>query len=402
MKRFSAIILALVVAIAPLYAQHNPDLRWLPKEPPHRAEMILPQVKGFNIYKADLHVHTIYSDGDVSAKGRVTEAYYDGLDIIAITDHKEYRPYEPKMLQATRGYHEGELPKAYNYIITHKPADERGLPADFNVSYEEAKKPAERLGMLVIPGIELTRHPDKVGHFNFLFIKDANAIYDADPEQAIRNAKKQNALVMHNHPGWKRKTVDMNELHERLYEEKLIDGVELVNGGSFGPKLIQRCLEHKLFMAGATDAHSTTSHIYKERGCFRTCTFILAKDLSLKSVREALEKRRTLAYAYNNVMGEEKLITEFFHNSVSMNVVYTSSKGEKTVVLTNTTSIPYRISRNGKGEGTLLPAFQSISFKVAKDKDFSFSVMNLWTADDEHPNSKRLYVCYPAKLLNKK
>ena len=398
MKRISLFILALVVAATPLYAQKNPDLRYLPKVNPQRAELILPQIKGYNIYKADMHVHTCYSDGDVSAKGRVTEAYYDGLDIIAITDHIEYRPYEQKMLRATEGYHK-ELPKAKNYSITHKPADESGILADLNVSYEEAKKPGERLGMLVIPGAEITRHPDKVGHFNTLFIQDANKIYDADPEQAIRNAKAQGALIMHNHPGWKRKTVDMNDLHEKLYGEKLIDGIEIVNGGSFGPKLIHRALANKLFVAAATDAHSTTAYVYKQRGYFRTCTFVLAKELTMKAVRDAFEKRRTLAYAYDNVMGAEDLVSELFHNSVSMHVAYTSSKGEKTVVLTNTSSIPYRLRRGGKGEGTLLSPFQTITFKVAKDKDLTFTVLNLWTADDEHPNSKHLFVRYKAKQL---
>ena len=398
MRKLSIFILALVVAATPLDAQKNPDLRYLPKVNPQRAELILPQIKGFNIYKADMHVHTFYSDGDVSAKGRVTEAYYDGLDIIAITDHIEYRPYEQKMLKATQGYH-NELPKAKNYSITHKPADEKGILADLNVSYEEAKKPGERLGMLVIPGAEITRHPDKVGHFNTLFIQDANKIYDADPEQAIRNAKAQGALIMHNHPGWKRKTVDMNELHEKLYGEKLIDGIEIVNGGSFGPKLIHRALSNKLFTAAATDAHSTTAHIFRQRGYFRTCTFVLAKELTMKAVREAFEKRRTLAYAYDNVMGAEDLVSELFHNSVSMHVAYTSSKGEKTVVLTNTSSIPYRLRRGGKGEGTLLSPFQTITFKVAKDKDLTFTVLNLWTADDEHPNSKHLFVRYKAKQL---
>ena len=398
MKKISLLLLALMVASTSLYAQKNPDLRYLPKLTPQRAEMILPQIKGYNIYKADLHVHTIYSDADVSAKGRVNEAYYDGMDIIAITDHIEYRAYEPKMLKATKGYHK-ELPEAKNYIITHKPADESGIMADLNVSYEEAKKPGERLGMVVIPGVEITRHPDKVGHFNALFIKDANSIYDPDPEQSLRNAKKQGALIMHNHPGWKRKTVDMNEFHEKVYNEKLIDGIEIVNGGSFGSKLIHRCLEHKLFMAGATDTHSVTASTYRQRGYFRTCTFVLAKDLSLKSVREALEKKRTLAYAYDNVMGPEALVSELFHNSVSMKVVYTSSKGEKTVVLTNTSSIPYRLRRGGKGEGTLLNPFQSITFKVAQDKDLSFAVLNLWTADENHPNGKYLYVSYKAKEL---
>lgn len=398
MKRFSIVIVALMMVSTPLFAQKNPDLRYLPKQVPQRAEMILPQIKGYNIYKADLHCHTFYSDGDVSAKGRVTEAYYEGLDILAITDHIEYRPYEQKMLRATRGYH-NELPTAKNYIISHKPADKDGILADLNIPYEEAKKPAERLGMLAIPGVEVTRHPDKVGHFNALFIEDANTIYDPDPEQSIRNAKAQGALIMHNHPGWKRKTVDMCEFHKKVYDEKLVDGVEVVNGGSFGPKLIQRCLERKLFVGAGTDAHSTTAYIYNGRGYFRTCTFILAKELTLKAIKEALVKDRTLAYAYDNVMGSEELVRELFNNAVSINTVYTSSKGEKTVVLTNKCSIPFRVRRAAKGDGALLNPFQSITFKVAKGQDLNFSVINLWTADAEHPNSKFLSVSIKAKDL---
>ena len=398
MKRFSILIVAIVMAVMPLSAQKNPDLRYLPKQTPQRAEMILPQVKGYNIYKADFHVHTFYSDGDVSAKGRVTEAYYEGLDIIAITDHVEYRPYEQKMLRATRGYHK-VVPEAKNNKISHKAADADGILADLNVPYEEAKKPAERLGMLAVPGVEITRHPDKVGHYNALFIKDANTIYDPDPAQSIRNAKKQGALIMHNHPGWKRKTVDMNDFHKQIYGEGLIDGVEIVNGGSFGSKLIKRCLDNKLFMAAATDAHSTTHYIYDGRGYFRTCTFVLAKELSLKAVKEALVKDRTLAYAYDNVIGSEELVREFFNNSVKMDVVYTSSKGEKTVVFTNLTSIPMRLRRAAKGDGALLNPFQSISFKVAKDKDLTFTVLNLWTADEEHPKGMNLMVAYKAKQL---
>lgn len=401
MKRFTVLLLALLVAFAPLYAQKNPDLRYLPKRPVQRAEMILPQVKGYNIYKADFHVHTSYSDGQVSPKGRVTEAYYDGLDIISITDHIEYRPYEQNMLRATRGYHK-ELPEAKNFRISHKAADKDGILADLNVPYDEAKKPGERLGMLVIPGVEITRHPDKIGHFNALFIKDANTIYDPDPEQSIRNAKAQGALIMHNHPGWRRKTVDMNDFHKKIYEAGLIDGVEIVNGGSFGSKLIKRCLDNKLFMAAATDIHATTASIFAQRDYFRTCTFVLAKELNEKEVRKALEKNRTLAYAYDNVMGEQSLLEEFFHSAVSMNVAYVSSKGDRTVVLTNTSSIPYTLRRGNKGGGFVLGAFHSTSFKVAKGQDLKLSVLNLWTADEAHPKGMHLNVCYTNKELNKK
>ena len=67
-----------------------------------RTEIILPKVKGFNCYKADFHVHTIYSDGDVTPRERIREAWYDGLDIIAITDHLGARRYEKYMLPCRR------------------------------------------------------------------------------------------------------------------------------------------------------------------------------------------------------------------------------------------------------------------------------------------------------------
>ena len=38
-----------------------------------RTEIVLPVVKGLNCYKADLHVHTIYSDGEVTPRQRVRE-----------------------------------------------------------------------------------------------------------------------------------------------------------------------------------------------------------------------------------------------------------------------------------------------------------------------------------------
>jgi hypothetical protein len=386
MKRLSILIVAIVMAVMPLSAQKNPDLRYLPKQTPQRAEMILPQVKGYNIYKADFHVHTFYSDGDVSAKGRVTEAYYEGLDIIAITDHVEYRPYEQKMLRATRGYHK-VVPEAKNNKISHKAADADGILADLNVPYEEAKKPAERLGMLAVPGVEITRHPDKVGHYNALFIKDANTIYDPDPAQSIRNAKKQGALITHNHPGWRRKTCDMTEFEKQAYAEGLIDGVEIMNGASFYPTAMQRCVDQKLYMLGCTDIHGLTDS-YRNSGVFRTMTFIFAKENTSKAIRKALEKGMTLAYCVGNIAGDAKLLQDFFKASVSCKLLYRSSKGKTTYALTNSTSIAYKI-KFGK-YNLEIPPFQTITLGVGKgkdgkEKDLAFYVTNMWEAGYKNP-----------------
>lgn len=92
-----------------------------------RAEIILPQVKGFNCYKGDFHVHTIYSDGGVSPADRITEAWRDGLDIIAITDHYENRKGERNFFKVTAPYNEDGKPTKYLGGNA-----KNGIKADFN------------------------------------------------------------------------------------------------------------------------------------------------------------------------------------------------------------------------------------------------------------------------------
>lgn len=79
-----------------------------------RTEIILPKVNGLNIYKADLHAHSIYSDANLTPAQRVQEAWFDGLDIFALTDHVEYRRHERNMLNFLKGYNGGEAKKAVN------------------------------------------------------------------------------------------------------------------------------------------------------------------------------------------------------------------------------------------------------------------------------------------------
>ena len=90
MKRLFIAFLAILPISA--FAQYNPEtLRTAVAQPAQRVEFVLPVVNGYNIYKADLHTHSIYSDGETTPAFRVREAYYDGLDAIAITEHIEYR-----------------------------------------------------------------------------------------------------------------------------------------------------------------------------------------------------------------------------------------------------------------------------------------------------------------------
>ena len=366
----------------PIYRQDktNPDIYRHVKAPQmQRKEFHLPDVNGYHVYKADLHLHTMFSDGNVTPEFRVQEAWYDGLDVIAITDHVEGRKWEGKMLKFLKGY----LPKGtvpVNDRVSRQPADKRGIQADLNVSYQSAAAVADEYGMTVIPGAEITREPVAIGHFNALFIKDANKIYDADPAVAIENARQQGALIQHNHPGWRRTSVKMTEFETQVYEKGYINGIEVMNGSQFYPSVLQRAQERRLYVAANTDMHLTTQLYYQ--GEQRNMTLIFAKDKSLKSLKEALKERRTLAYSFGTVAGDEQLVKDFFLACIHAEVIKTDANGKHKVMLTNNSSVDFHLNFNGNS--VCLDACSSRV--VSAGKSLSFIVDNLWIPGDaRHP-----------------
>ena len=366
----------------PIYRQDktNPDIYRHVKAPQmQRKEFYLPDVNGYHVYKADLHLHTMFSDGNVTPEFRVQEAWYDGLDVIAITDHIEGRKWEGKMLKFLKGY----LPKGtvpVNDRVSRQPADKRGIQADLNVSYQSAAAVADEYGMTVIPGAEITREPVAIGHFNALFIKDANKIYDANPAVAIENARQQGALIQHNHPGWRRTSVKMTEFETQVYEKGYINGIEVMNGSQFYPSVLQRAQERRLYVAANTDMHLTTQLYYQ--GEQRNMTLIFAKDKSLKSLKEALKERRTLAYSYGTVAGDEQLVKDFFLACIHAEVIKTDANGKHKVMLTNNSSVDFYLNFNGNS--VCLDACSSRV--VSAGKSLSFIVDNLWIPGDaRHP-----------------
>jgi len=343
-----------------------------------RKEIILPTVNGYTPYKADLHIHSTYSDGVMkyTGRGRVYEAWRDGLDVIAVTDHMSVKVYKDKV----------------------------GVPTPENDKAKRGKRPAQAVkdavsmgsdyGILVIPGVEITGSPKTLGHFNALFTTNNLEVFDYDPMQAIRNARKQGALIMQNHPGWRQSTLEMTQFVKDAYAEKLVDGIELMNGRSFYPRALQTAKDNNLFIASTTDIHSTTAETYRENNHLRNMTIIFAKELSSESIREGLEKHRTLAYSFGVLGGEESLLRDFFHASIETKklavVVNKSKKKTQRVMLTNKTSLPYTL-RFGKGNHVTLPAMSSIIVNTKPGKPVQCTVLNMWYGMNQHPEVKLKY-----------
>ena len=358
----------------------NPDIIHI-TEPrtQQRVEFNVPQVNGYNVYKADLHTHTIFSDGQVTMDYRIREAWMDGLDIYAVTEHMEYRPHEETFIKWLRGYIRSDVNGAKNHRINYSAADKDGIQVDLNLPIQVAEKVAKQFNITVIPGIEVTRTPKTIGHFNALFVKDANKIYDADPEKAIRNARKQGALIMHNHPGWSRTSLDMTEFEQKVYDKGLIDGVEIMNGIEFYPKAIERAKKYNLFMSSNTDIHRTSYEVYQMNGAHRNMTLILAKDRSLESIREALEAKRTLAYSFGTVAGDEKLLQDLFNASVK--VVYSAIEKPGRIYLQfeNKSSIDFLLRIGESGDLFRLDGDKSAFIRYTEGQEPKLIVENMWS-----------------------
>lgn len=372
-------------ASAQLYRQSesNPDV-FLPARhaPIQQKKIVLPEVNGYKVYTADLHSHTIYSDGKVTPELRVKEAWLDGLDILAISEHFQSIKLEKRMVDYMDEYLTAGGVQVDVKSITSYPEDGH-FKTDRNYSIKLAKSAAKKLGLTIIPAVEIASSVDAVMHYNALFIKDANIIYTSDPKQTIINARKQGALIMHNHPGWRRPDMQMVDSSRNMYEENLIDGVETMNGISFYPKAVDWAEEYGLFVASCSDVHETIYHSFGSGDVLRNMTLIFADDKTPKSLKEALLARRTLAYSLGTLTGTEQLLKDFFKASTSIEVKKSRTKGMKMVSVKNNTSISHVLNHDGKLVD--LRPFESVTLTVRKSDKLEFTVETMWYSSDKHP-----------------
>ena len=312
------------------------------------------------------------------------EAWADGLDVMAVTEHLEYRPHEKNYVKYLKGYvKKGAEAKNYNFVSVNRPASADAINVDLNYPVEVARKAAKMYGLTIIPGIEITRKEGEYSHFNALFTTDNLAVFATETIESIRNAKKQGALVMHNHPGWTHKDMKMTKFEKEVYKEGLLDGIEIMNGTEFYPQAIERAKKYNLFMSSNTDVHYPSAERYERYGALRNMTIIYAKDKSLASLREAIEARRTLALSFGTLAGDEELVRKFFAAAVTACKTEVDQKGRAQVILTNHSSVEWLLSREGEKMMILEPK-SSIIIRTRSSKSNAITVLNTWCGENQH------------------
>ena len=219
----------------------------------------------YHVLRGDFHIHTPHSDGKLSPKERVVEAWEYGYDVIAITDHGNFKAYEEALPTA----------RALGLLLL------RGMETGIH----------EREHLVAL-GLSADYKPKNSHHWSMK--KREKRPYYREQWQRLGDA---GAFVLHPHPH-----VGLEEPTRWAIERGLLQGIEVMNGGvgdgwgskkSHGihwyPFALDWAVEHNLAVFANSDIHHPRG---KQP---RTVTLVLTTERTVEGVMDALRAGRTVA-----------------------------------------------------------------------------------------------------------
>ncbi|MCL5966119.1 MAG: phosphotransferase [Deltaproteobacteria bacterium] len=146
----------------------------------------------------DFHIHSTWSDGSVPLPDVVDVYGQAGFDVIAVTDHVCNS-------DSAIGAWAGRLSQTITEEI---------FPAYLDALAREAERAADRYGMLLVPGVEITKNYASEKESAHVLLLDVKRFVSADLswDGIFREAREQDALVVACHPHY-----TDHEVHDTLY-----------------------------------------------------------------------------------------------------------------------------------------------------------------------------------------
>jgi 3',5'-nucleoside bisphosphate phosphatase len=319
-KRLFIVYMLIFCSVSILEAQNLNRQVFTDMELKNQRRLIeVPDIDGYITLKGDFHMHTIFSDGAVWPETRVEEAWADGLDVIAITDHDTYHPH-----------------KEY-------------LNSDNNTHYKIASESAKEKNIILIHAIEITRKMPP-GHFNALFVTDGNIpeLNDTSRQAFLTSVEKlhnQGAVIFWNHPGWaaqQKDSVKWFDVHQALADRGWLNGIEVFNSNEWYPVALQWAITKNLAPFANSDVHDAMRFAYNYQDDFiRPMTLVFVKDRTEQSIRQAMLEKRTVAWFNGHLAGSEELLGKLFDRSLNIQKLY-SSNGKTKYQFSNSTDFTFQ------------------------------------------------------------
>ena len=317
----------------------------------------IPDIDGYTTLKVDLHMHTVFSDGDVSPRQRVQEAFIEGLDAIAITDHQ--------------------------------PAFGKPEGWDYDQAYPLALKEAAARDILLIKGMEVSHNQTDIGQLNIPFIKDCNAYKipmtfgQKETHEALVQAQAEGAWVTGNHPGWPDENSELSQFWIDEIEAGRIQGMEVFNSYEFYPLAIDHIRRYGLAFIGASDQHRAMNFDYDLGRVMRPMTFVFAEERSVEAIHEALKARRSVAYANNMLAGDAKWLLKLFKSSLKIEKIEDRGTNVR-VRIFNQSDIDYFLDCGLPSKQIRIPAHRYFDEERSKvDMGLQYNVTNMYTSSTE-------------------
>jgi hypothetical protein len=284
---------------------------------------------GSRILSADLHTHSVFSDGQVWPAIRVEEADRDGLDALAFTEHLEAQPKQADIPHPNR-----------------------------NRAYEVATQEAQRReidAVMLINGAEITRGMPP-GHVNAVFLQDANKILTDDVQDAIQAANDQGAFVFWNHPNWLPQAPDgvakIYPFHQELIRAGKLHGVEVANGtlDAYSEEALGIALEYGLTVLGTSDIHGLVDWTHNGgHGGHRPLTLVLARERSPAALKQALFDGRTAAWINDDLIGKAENVEQVVRACLSLEPkAYLPNSSVLEVSLVNHCPLAFTLENTGE------------------------------------------------------
>lgn len=202
--------------------------------------------------KADLHIHSQFSDGQLSVAQIVDLYGQKGYGAIAISDH----------LCESRGAI-GFVSRRLRLSLTPEK-----FPFYMETLLREKERAMNEYGMLLIPGFEITKNSFINSHGAHVLILGSTEYIDPDleVEKILHQAKSQNALTIAAHPFktgdfefqtlqlWERREelgqlIDLWEVNyrQRLFDHVLNSGLPLIASSDFHREAHFKSWKTKIF-----------------------------------------------------------------------------------------------------------------------------------------------------------
>lgn len=375
-KTFSVLILVCFAFSAYSQVVNNGVMRFDEQRKPTKRQIIsIPDVNGYKVLKCDFHMHTVFSDGQVWPSVRLQEAWSEGLDAMALTEHMESHRYREDV----------------------KTNNDR--------SYLLAENDAKRDNIILIKGTEISRQTPP-GHFNAIYISDTkdyivereanNFVQD---KVAIMTAAEQKAFIFWNHPGWRPNiegSYEWTGFMDDLHKNNAIHGIEVFNGFGFHMKALDWCIDKGLTVMGTSDIHNLVNLTYDTDRDYihRTMTLVMAKNRTPESIREALNAGRTVAWASKYLAGKEENVRNLFNSCVKLmpsHYQQENKNGTKTnfYEIQNNSDLYFELElTSGKGTQKIIlyPKSTQLISAEAGQQNISYDVVNTFVRSDKHLN----------------